>query len=102
MPAAASRRSAAAGKKRRDITINVRATTQWRALVDRAASLLGQSRTEFILDSTRRHAEDVLLDQRLFVLDEKRYQAFVRLLDAPPMPNAELRKLMSSRAPWET
>ena len=87
--------------QRRGVTINLRATARIRELIDRAAALLGQSRSEFMLDSACRHAEDVLLDQRLFIVDEERYKAFLNLLDEPPKPTAELRKLLSKKAPWE-
>jgi uncharacterized protein (DUF1778 family) len=87
--------------ERRSVTINLRATEAWRALVDHAASLMEKTRTDFIIDATRRQAEDVLLDQRYFVLDEKRYAAFVNILEEPPMPNDQLKKLVSRKAPWQ-
>ena len=87
--------------ERRSVTINLRATEAWRALVDHAASMLEKTRSEFIIDATRRQAEDVLLDQRFFVLDDERYRAFQNILDEPPMPNDELKKLMSRKAPWQ-
>lgn len=87
--------------QRRDITINLRATTAWRSLVDHAAAILEKSRSEFIIDATRRKAEDVLLDQRYFVLDEKGYRAFLNLLDEPPMPNEELKKLLKRKPLWQ-
>lgn len=86
---------------RRDVTINLRATNHVRDLIDRAAAALGQSRSEFMLDTARQRAEGVLLDQQLFTLDERQYQAFIDLLDNPPKPNAELKKLFATRAPWE-
>jgi len=90
-----------AGAHPRGATINLRASAQLRDLVDLAASILGQNRTEFMLESARRRAEDVLLDQRLFTLDVERYKAFLNLLDEPPRPTKELRKLLSKKAPWE-
>jgi uncharacterized protein (DUF1778 family) len=54
---------------RRDTVINVRVSRVLRDLIDRAADAIGKSRTEFILESARAHAVDVLLDQRLFTLD---------------------------------
>jgi uncharacterized protein (DUF1778 family) len=87
--------------RRSGVTINLRASANLRDLIDRAAALLGQNRTEFMLDSARLRAEDVLLDQRLFSLDEKQYQDFLNLLDEPPRPTEELRKLLTTKAPWE-
>jgi|SRR6185312_6120393 len=90
-----------ASRSRRDTVINVRVSRILRDLIDRAADAVGKSRSEFILESARTHAIDVLLDQRLFSLDKNRYSAFVAALEAPPAPNEKLRQLMASKAPWE-
>jgi uncharacterized protein (DUF1778 family) len=87
--------------QRRGAIINLRVSVPTRELIDRAARVLGKSRTEFLLDSARSRAEDVLLDQRLFVLDEKKYAAFLKSLDAPPKPPAALKALLNAKAPWE-
>lgn len=81
--------------------INIRVAPAQRALIDRAAQSVGKSRTEFILDVATREAENTLLDQRLFVLDDERWSLFVSRLDAPPPPNAALRALLNTPAPWE-
>jgi uncharacterized protein (DUF1778 family) len=47
-----------------------------------------------MLESTRRQAIDVLLEQRLFGLDPERYDAFMRALDNPPAPGPKLRSLL--------
>jgi len=88
--------------QRRDVTINLRASAPLRDLIDRAATLLGQNRSEFMLETVRRRAEDVILDQTLFSLSDEQYQIFLNLLDNPPKPNDELRKLFATKAPWET
>src|SRR5205085_12438066 len=87
--------------RRRGVTINLRASAYVRDLIDRAAALLGQNRTDFMLDSPRRRAEDVLLDQSLFVLDKQRYEEFLNILNEPSKPTEELRKLFSTKSPWE-
>ena len=87
--------------QRRGVTINLRAPTHLRDLIDRAAALIGQNRSEFMLESARRRAEDVLLDQKLFSLSEEQYSGFLKLLDNPPEPNDDLKKLFSTKAPWE-
>lgn len=86
---------------RRDVNINLRAPAQVKELIDRAARLLGKSRSEFMLDSARKAAEDVLLDQRFFMLDEKRHAALAKSLSEPARPTAALRKLLASKSPWE-
>ena len=82
-------------------TINLRVPQVTRQLIDTAAAAVGKSRTEFMLESARQQAIDVLLDQRLFVLNPEQHDAFTEALDNPPMPNAALKKLMSSKSPWE-
>lgn len=89
------------GKERRSVTINIRASAYVRDLIDRAASLIGKTRSDFILETARGRAEDVLLDQTLFALDPQRYEEFMKLLDEPPPPTERLRSLLSENAPWE-
>lgn len=90
------------GERRvRGVTINLRADHTKRALIDRAAERVGKNRSEFMLEAACRQATEVLLDQRLFMLDEKAYKRFTDALDAPPMENKRLKRLMMSKAPWE-
>jgi uncharacterized protein (DUF1778 family) len=86
---------------RRDVTINVRATRQARDLIDRAATVLGKTRSDFILETARERAEHVLLDRTVFTLDDEKHVAFTRLLDLPAKPNARLRRLLAEAPPWE-
>ena len=98
---ATTTRSAETETATRTTTINLRVTQLTRQLIDTAAAVLGKSRTEFMLESARQHAMDVLLDQRLFVLNAEQHDAFMHALDNPPLPNAALKKLLSSKSPWE-
>lgn len=83
-------------------SINLRIETHTRQLIDDAAAVLGKTRTEFMVESARKLAIDVLLDQRLFVLDPERYDAFVHALDNPPAPGPKLRSLLRRVPAWET
>ena len=82
-------------------SINLRIEARTRQLIDDAAAVLGKTRTEFMIDSARALAIDVLLDQRLFVLDSERYDAFVQALDHPPAPGPKLRALLRRVPAWE-
>jgi uncharacterized protein (DUF1778 family) len=82
-------------------TLNVRVKSEDRNLIDRAARLLGKSRTDFLLDSARQAAQDAVLDQTLFKVSPKIYAQFVAKLDAPPAPSEKLRRMMTTPAPWE-
>ena len=81
--------------------INIRVKPAERDLIDRAAALQGKSRSDFMLEASRRAAEEALLDRTLLRVDEATYARFIALLDAPPRPNAQLRRLMQTKAPWE-
>ena len=82
-------------------TLNIRIKPEERGLIDRAAQARGQNRTDFILDAARRAAEEALLDRTLITVSEDAYRKFLARLDAPPKPNARLRKTMSTPARWE-
>ena len=82
-------------------TINLRASPDQKALIDRAAKRLGKSRTEFVLDTMREASENVLLDQRLFCVQAEAFDAFEAALDAPPEPDGRLRRTLAAPAPWE-
>jgi uncharacterized protein (DUF1778 family) len=81
-------------------TLNLRIKSEERDLIDRAARTSGKNRTEFILDATRRAAEETLLDQALLRVGSDAFVAFQARLDAPPQPNERLRKTMQTPPPW--
>ncbi|HEY7031552.1 MAG TPA: DUF1778 domain-containing protein [Thermomicrobiales bacterium] len=85
----------------RDQAINIRVSRRQRDLIDRAAQVLGKSRSDFMIEIACREAEDVLLDRTFFRLDGEAFARFTALLDNPPPPSDELRTLLLSKAPWE-
>jgi len=94
---AAAKRSSAADAKG---SINLRIESHTRQLIDDAAAILGKTRTEFMIETARRRAIDLLLDQQLFVLDSERYNAFMHALDNPPAPGPKLRSLLRRVPAW--
>lgn len=87
--------------KTRTASINIRAKQEQRDLIDKAASAVHKNRSDFMVEAACREAENVLLDQRLFHLDDKVFAAFQTALDAPVAGNPALRELLASKAPWE-
>jgi uncharacterized protein (DUF1778 family) len=83
-------------------TVNLRIEAYTRQLIDQAAVALGKTRTEFMIESARSSAIDVLLDQRLFLLDADRFDAFVSALDHPPEPGPKLQSLLRRVPAWQT
>ena len=84
----------------RDASINLRALAEQRDLIDHAAQLLGKNRSDFMLEAACDKAQAVLLDQVFFSLDDDRFCAFNQLLDAPPVHNPGLARLMAVKASW--
>lgn len=83
-------------------TLNIRIKPEVRELIDRAAAMIGKTRTDFVLDAARDAAEDALLDRTVFTVSAKAYAEFLERLDAPPQPNERLRRSIQTPAPWDS
>lgn len=86
---------------KKDVPINLKAKPEQRALIDRAAQLLSKTRSEFILDVMCREAENVLLDQRLFIVSDEKYDNFVKMLEASLTETHDYQRLMSNKRAWK-
>jgi uncharacterized protein (DUF1778 family) len=82
-------------------TINLRADAETRALIDRAAEVSGQNRTEFMLNSARVQAQHVLLSQVYFHLNDADWTALNEALDTPPPANAALKAAFRAKPIWD-
>jgi uncharacterized protein (DUF1778 family) len=82
--------------------INLRMSREDRNIIDRAAKVAGKTRTEFMVEASRRAAHDTLLDTNMIVVDARTFERFRKLFDAPARPNERLRSLMNLKAPWES
>ena len=60
----------------RNQVINIRVQEKQRNLIDYAASILGKTRSDFMLDVACREAERVICDRTFFALDEKNIKNF--------------------------
>ncbi len=85
---------------RRD-TLNLRIKPEERSLIDRAATLTGKTRTDFVLEAARNAAEDALLDRTVFTVSPEAHAAFLAKLDEPTQPNPRLQRTMHTVPPWE-
>ncbi|MGL3135161.1 DUF1778 domain-containing protein [Klebsiella pneumoniae] len=87
----------------REAPINIRAKTSQRDLIDMAASLVSKSRTDFMLEVACRESQEILLDHRLFLLNDNQYEAFIEELDAPITPERQARidNLMNRISPCD-
>jgi uncharacterized protein (DUF1778 family) len=85
----------------RTSAINIRIAPEARNLIDFAVSISGKTRSEFILDSVIREAENTILDQRLFVLSAEDMRRFEAALDEPVAENPALTALLARTPAWE-
>ncbi|MBB3163839.1 DUF1778 domain-containing protein [Rhizobium laguerreae] len=83
------------------VALNMRIKPATRNLIDRAAEMLGKTRTDFMLEASERRAEEVLLDRTIFTVSAEVYAEYLARLDAPTQPNERLKRTMSTKAPWD-
>ncbi len=82
-------------------TISLRIEARTRKLIDDAAAAMGKTRTEFMIETARKEAIDVLLDRRLFSLEAHSFSEFIQALDNPRPPGPKLRGLMKRVPAWK-
>ena len=88
-------------EKLKPVAINMRADSKKRDLIDMAAALSGSDRTSFILDAACKRAEEVILEQRVFVLEGADFDAFEQALQSSPLKtNDRLRALLERPSRW--
>ncbi|WP_426235366.1 DUF1778 domain-containing protein [Pseudomonas sp. TWP3-2] len=88
-------------EKTKPVPINMRTDEKKRNLIDLAAALSGRDRTSFILEAACQKAEEVILDKRLFLLDEAAFDAFEQAIEANPIRGNEcLHKLLERPKRW--
>ncbi len=83
------------------VLINIKAKKSQRDLIDKAAAVLNVSRSEFMIATACREAVDVLLDKRLFLVDDDTHQTFLKLIELPIEENLGLKDLLNNKSPWE-
>lgn len=92
----------AARSETSEVNIHLRARSGDRDLIDRAASVSGTNRSQFMLASALKEATNVLLDQTTIRIDAQAFQQVLEWIDAPPT-EAEasgMKRLKSAAAGW--
>lgn len=74
--------------------IDIRTTPSVKRTLQEAATARNKTVTEFMLDVALTEAAELLADQRLFLLDDSQWSAFVAALDAPDKPRPRLDALL--------
>ncbi len=90
-----------ANTERKEHPISMRLPEADIALIDRAASLRGRSRTDFVRDAAVRAAEDVLMESKPIRMSPEGFADFMAAVSGPATPALEMVNLAKRPAPWE-
>ncbi len=84
--------------ERKEKRLDLRATARQVELLQRAAEAAGRSVTDFVVSAAVDRAEDVLTDQRLFVIDAESWNRFNAAIESPAGPVPQLVELFGREA----
>ena len=77
--------------------INLRTSPEAKALIERAAALMGTTVSGFMLQNAYEAARRVVADNDTIMLSQRDFEAFIAACENPSEPNAALRTLMARR-----
>ena len=77
--------------------INLRTSPEAKALIERAAALMGTTVSGFMLQNAYEAARRVVADNDTLILSQEAFDAFVAACEKPSEPNEALRALMARR-----
>jgi uncharacterized protein (DUF1778 family) len=87
---------------RKDYPLSMRLPEDDIAIIDRAATLRGRSRTEFVRDAAVRAAEDIVMESALVRMSPAGFAAFMQEVAKPAKRVPEMARLFKRPAPWES
>lgn len=88
--------------ERKEYPISMRLPEADLAMIDRAASLRGRSRTDFVRDAAVRAAEEVVMENQLIRMSPEGFADFMDVLSRPAVVVPEMLELAQRPAPWES
>jgi uncharacterized protein (DUF1778 family) len=77
----------------RDSRLEVRLTSEEKAIIERAAALIGSNTTDFVRSTMLTAAREAVRTHEVIKLTEEGSRVFVEALIDPPEPNEHLRTL---------
>src|SRR5688572_7650298 len=88
-------------RPRRTKRLNLRASQKDKRLLEMAAAKQDVTVSDFVLESARARAEDILAEERHFVLSPERWKAFIAALERPVQLKPRLHKLLTEPSALE-
>jgi uncharacterized protein (DUF1778 family) len=86
---------------RKEYPLSMRLPARDVDLIDRAATIRGRSRTDFVREAAVSAAEDIVMDQTSVRMSAEGFQAFVKAVAGKGSSVAALVKVLRRKAPWE-
>jgi len=80
-----------------DARINLRTSPEAKALIERAAALMGTTVSSFMLQNAYEAARRVVAENDTLTLSQKAFEEFVAACEKPAKPTKALRDLMARR-----
>lgn len=77
--------------------INLRTSPEAKALIERAAAIMGSTVSSFMLQNAYEAASRVVANNETIVLSQEAFEAFIAVCENPPEPSDALRQLMALR-----
>ena len=77
--------------------INLRTSPEAKALIERAAAIMGSTVSSFMLQNAYEAARRIVADKDTLVFSQEAFEAFVATCEKPAKPTKALRKLMALR-----
>ena len=75
--------------------INLRTSADAKAMIERAAALMGTTVSSFMLQNAYEAARRIVSENDTLMLTQRDFEAFAVSMEHPPKPKAALRKLMA-------
>jgi len=85
-----------------EVNIHLRARAGDRALIDRAAELVGANRSQFMLSSALQAARNIVLDQTTLFVEAEKFEKIMDWMESRPTDSemAGMKRLRDAKAPW--
>jgi uncharacterized protein (DUF1778 family) len=77
--------------------INLRTSIEAKALIERAATLMGTTVSSFMLQNAYEAAQRIVSDNDTLILSQQAFDHFIATCETPAEPNDALRELMARR-----
>ena len=88
--------------KRKDHPLSMRLPDADLALIDRAASLRGRSRTDFMREAAVLAAEETVMEHSMVRMSPEGFEEFMAAMSAPAVPVPAMVEILRRPSPWKS